>query len=1551
MRTPNKFTVLYNSITRRSPMLPRLIALGLGLGLVAMALIAQKRYAATAQESSQTAAPVTRAQSIHLIEIASDPNGPNGITHYQPSNSLLLSSDAGLQLLGSAGARTALSSFGAQKAHTNGFIAAREGGNGFAAGDVFAGGDTPGVILRVSTAAGSGAASLSSAQNLKGVWAVLDGESGVVSGLSFESHDPSAGSARGAFNGDLIAVTSGGGVWRIDSTGAARRVTALITSRSSDGVDTPVSFTAVSVAPNDSAKYGELAGRILAVAGQQGTIYAIDGEGQVKTFDSGLKDVNNLLLIPAKENFFGLAVERAASDKQQQTQGTIWGAPAADFAAVVGDFLVTQAGSDACQCRPTLWSVRWNGSGFEKTKLSELSSATPGVEWGQVTFSPSGGDLFNEIGQTNLAPGLTLVKAVTDLNGGFIQPGDTLEYTLTLSNPSSVPVGKSFIAEFIPANTDYVPGSVRITAGANAGAKTDGADDDQLDAFAIGGRVVQFNIGIGVGAGGHPVGGLLRGGTLAPGESSTVAFRVLVKAGLAEGAPIINGAQWGAEDIYPGGNSNVVSNTVGSPLKLEKSVTDVNGGQVTPGDILEYKLVLTNQSFNLVTKSFIAEFIPKGVTYVPNSVQITAGANMGAKTDAGDSDQVTYFPTAGVNGQINIATGLGAGGVSGGLAGGALASGESTTVVFRVQVNSGQGAESVIVNAANAGANDMYPIASSNVVSTAVGGVATPLIGPFGQAGATGPTDNNDDFTLARVNLTVSNGSTIETGSVRFINTVKNVGTNPGKFVISAPTIPQGFSVKVSVDSGATFVSLSQGGTATTPTTVNVNEERNIDVRVDLPVGLAINTNYDVVIQAASEVDSTKVNRTIDRVRPDPNPPNLTLVKSVRDLTGKDIAGGPVSRGQTIEYRLTLTNPTNASIGNTFIAEFLPLNVAYVAGSTQIASGPNAGAKTDARGDDQVDFFPSGFVNGQINIFTGTGATALKGGTLAAGESTTVVFRAKVLETAATGTAIPNGANWGAEDFAIGGKSNIVTVTVTCPTITLTPAAGALPAGVTGTDYNQSITQTGGVAPVSFLVSAGGLPPGLSLNLGTGALTGKPTTAGNYSFTVTATDAGGCTGSAAYTLAVGGSCVAPAITTQPTPRTVCAGNETTFLVTATGTNLSYQWRKNGVNIPEATTSGLTLLNVKATDAGNYDVVISNSCGTVTSTAAALIVNDKPVITSQPVSLTKGAGQSATFSVTATGPSLTYQWRKDGVNISGATASSFTIPSVKTGDAGSYDVVVTDTCGSVTSTAATLTITCQSITVGPAALPVGVVGTAYNQSFTQTGGVTPVTFSVSEGALATGLALNPTTGALTGIPTEAGQFSFTVKATDANGCAGVQPYLLTVTQSAGPDCRQTICFRSAAYFSLNFGTTAIPNGSVLIAGVNLNNPISTTDARVKQALNEVYGTFNREYVAVQLNVLAASGLGAANVATALASQLSCYGLQFNTVTLTTGPTLSTSSPLSDLIFNANNVVKGIGSDGDICIITRLFIALNGFSTANVCNRPTGVLDLTSACPFN
>jgi hypothetical protein len=169
-------------------------------------------------------------------------------------------------------------------------------------------------------------------------------------------------------------------------------------------------------------------------------------------------------------------------------------------------------------------------------------------------------------------------------------------------------------------------------------------------------------------------------------------------------------------------------------------------------------------------------------------------------------------------------------------------------------------------------------------------------------------------------------------------------------------------------------------------------------------------------------------------------------------------------------------------------------------------------------------------------------------------------------------------------------------------------------------------------------------------------------------------------------------CVAPAITGQPAAQTVCAGSNASFTVTATGTNLTYQWRKNTVAITGSTATTFSLTNVSSSDAANYDVIVSNGCGTVTSTSVALVVNPLPVITTAPVAVTVCALNPATFTVAASGTgTLTYQWKKAGLSIAGATNATYTITSAAVGDAGQYSVTISNGTCSITSTPVQLTV--------------------------------------------------------------------------------------------------------------------------------------------------------------------------------------------------------------------------------------------------------------------
>jgi hypothetical protein len=170
---------------------------------------------------------------------------------------------------------------------------------------------------------------------------------------------------------------------------------------------------------------------------------------------------------------------------------------------------------------------------------------------------------------------------------------------------------------------------------------------------------------------------------------------------------------------------------------------------------------------------------------------------------------------------------------------------------------------------------------------------------------------------------------------------------------------------------------------------------------------------------------------------------------------------------------------------------------------------------------------------------------------------------------------------------------------------------------------------------------------------------------------------------------------APFITTQPTGQLVNLGQTAAFVAVASGTApLSYQWMKNGSNVSGAASASYTTPPATAFDNGSqFQVVVSNSAGSVTSKIAALTVTSAPSITTQPTAQLVNVGQTAAFVVVASGTApLSYQWMKNGSTVSGAESASYTTPSATALDNGSqFQVVVSSSVGSITSNPASLNV--------------------------------------------------------------------------------------------------------------------------------------------------------------------------------------------------------------------------------------------------------------------
>jgi len=275
-----------------------------------------------------------------------------------------------------------------------------------------------------------------------------------------------------------------------------------------------------------------------------------------------------------------------------------------------------------------------------------------------------------------------------------------------------------------------------------------------------------------------------------------------------------------------------------------------------------------------------------------------------------------------------------------------------------------------------------------------------------------------------------------------------------------------------------------------------------------------------------------------------------------------------------------------------------------------------------------------------------------------------------------------------------GGPTTSSTATLTVlpdPVITSQPANATVGVGGTAT---FSVTATG-QSTLQYQWSKNGLAIG---SANASSYTTPITVAGdnNSQFSVLVTDNAGSLQSANATLTVTNIITPPdpVILAQPQSTNIFNNQTASFGITASGaTTLHYQWSTNGVNTgTDSSTLALGTCPI-AWSGLTVICVVSDVAGSVTSSTATLTISADPVITAQPQNTTRHISQTASFSVTATGQTaLSYQWSRNTVAIAGATASSYTTPSLTSGNNGdSYFVDVTDTADTLRSATATLTV--------------------------------------------------------------------------------------------------------------------------------------------------------------------------------------------------------------------------------------------------------------------
>lgn len=303
-------------------------------------------------------AAVGASADLTLTQISTPFNSPIGIDYHQPTNSIVVSVNysggqpRNFERINFDGTHTPFS-------NASGFtdevkIATVRSGNmgGFTTGDLFTGNGVDGQIARIS----NGGATVTT------TWADLPGGgNGLMRGSLHVDRT-------GVWGGNLLAATTAGEVWRMDSAGTPTFV-----------ADVNTHLEGLWTVPNDAARYGPLAGKAIAGAENQTLLYAFGTDGSFATYNVGV-NIEDIDLIGTNENFFGVNFGTSR----------ILGAPASEFAGMEGDILLTQefhSGSG-------LYRLRWNGMALVAEQFQLAMGSAPVGQWEHVTFAPAG---INEI--------------------------------------------------------------------------------------------------------------------------------------------------------------------------------------------------------------------------------------------------------------------------------------------------------------------------------------------------------------------------------------------------------------------------------------------------------------------------------------------------------------------------------------------------------------------------------------------------------------------------------------------------------------------------------------------------------------------------------------------------------------------------------------------------------------------------------------------------------------------------------------------------------------------------------------------------------------------------------------------------------------------------------------------------------------------------------------------------------------------------------------------------------------------------------------------------
>ncbi|WP_017164743.1 putative Ig domain-containing protein [Xanthomonas phaseoli] len=751
------------------------------------------------------------------------------------------------------------------------------------------------------------------------------------------------------------------------------------------------------------------------------------------------------------------------------------------------------------------------------------------------------------------------------------------------------------------------------------------------------------------------------------------------------------------------------------------------------------------------------------------------------------------------------------------------------------------GAVSSVVVPANATSVSfsITPVADTTVEpdETAIFSVASGTDYSVGNPSSATATIVNDDFPVATI--TVSPASVYEDGAPNLVYTVALSQPSPSALSI-------GFNVGGTATNGTDYATINSPlviAAGQTSGTITVNPTPDTTVEPDETVVISLNAGSGYTVGSPNSATGTILNDDLPGLsindvsvnEGNAGTTNATFTVSLSAPAGAggvsfDLATADGTATAGVDYAassLTRTIPAGSSSatftvlvnGDTLAEpdETFFVNVSNVTGAT-VSDGQGLGTivNDDAQpalsiDDVSVNEGSSGTTTATftVSLSAASGQTvtvnyATADGTATAGSdyvarSGTLSFAPGVTAQGVAVTVNGDTAVEPNETFSVGlsGASNATIARATGTgtilnddaVVTISPAS--LPAATAGSAYSQTLTASGGTPGYSFVISAGTLPAGMTLNAA-GVLSGTPTASGSFNFTVTATDSGVPTsGSRAYTLTVAGANVTLPATTLPAGT---AGQAYSSAITpATGGIAPYSYALTAGALP----AGITLNSSSGTLSGtttsvgsfNFSVTATDSTsGTPSQGTRGYTLNiAAPTIALAPATVptaTRGTAYSQTLTASGGTAAYTYAITSGALPAGITLASNGTLSGTATLE-GTFNFTVQATdANSFTGTQAySLTVAGPNLVLPASTLPAGTAGQAYAAAIAPaTGGTAPYSYAVTAGALPGGVVLDAATGGLSGTPTVSGTFTFTLTVTDSTPSPAAQAsrsYALTV----------------------------------------------------------------------------------------------------------------------------------------------------------------------------